>query len=331
MPRNPKKASRLRRAVLYLIDDVAISTYLITFFAVVAGSGFLYYFLTPCGHGMGRDSSALHATSVYNGLYNGLYLSFVTISSLGYSDIHPMGFSKVLACIEVLMGMALSGILIARIASRRLSFHVSRMYGSYTRDYLDKMSATFCDIANDLRAWGSDYSKIFDAVGSENNVRAKADVFRNFEQTSVTIENCTKSLHEYVSQEVNESDYFRNAPADLIVELGRSLETTFSILGQILIGLSTQSRIEILHGSVRRRIGRATRLMLEISDVVRQHKRASDSLGVQRVFADIGRVCSALFVKLGETPERDLPNQITRKADNPNLVEETVDESERMW
>lgn len=154
MPKNPKKASRLRRVALYLIDDVKISTYLITFVAVVAGSGLLYYLLTPHGHGMGRDSSPLHATSVYNGLYNSLYLSLVTISSLGYSDIHPMGISKVLACIEVLMGMALSGILIARIASRRLSFHVSRMYGSYTRDYLDKMSANFRDIGNDLRAWG---------------------------------------------------------------------------------------------------------------------------------------------------------------------------------
>ena len=48
-----------------------------------------------------------------------LYFSIITISSLGYGDIQPVGSARGLACVEVVLGLTIIGILIARVASAR--------------------------------------------------------------------------------------------------------------------------------------------------------------------------------------------------------------------
>ena len=102
----------------------------------------LYLFLTPFGHGIGRNLIPLPEAT----FFNGVYLSLVTISSLGYSDMHLMGASKLIACIEVLLGIALTGILIARLASRRLSYQISRIYSAHAQDRLEEIAIEFDSI-----------------------------------------------------------------------------------------------------------------------------------------------------------------------------------------
>lgn len=326
MARDTRIASRLRRVGLYLIDDVTILTYLIVFVIVVTVSGILYHCLTPLGHGIGRDSSPLSETS----FRNGIYLSLVTVSSLGYSDMHPIGFSKAIACFEVLMGMILSGVFIAKLASHRLSFHVSRIYGSYTRDFLDDMSETFDDIATKIRRWGSEYSTKYERITIANGGKIETVLIRGIEEIAGDIDSHIKSLLEYVDNEVNQTDYFQNAPTRSIVRLGNSSNSMFYILGQILIGLSPQSRIDMLETSVRSKISNASRTMLEISSVVIEHKGASERPEVRNAFKGVGRVCSSIPRMLGEAPEQFTPDQIDWATDDPSPFKEDDDESATM-
>lgn len=321
-----KIASRLRRVGLYLIDDVTIPTYLTVFVVVVTVSGILYHCLTPFGHGIGRDSSPLSDTS----FSNGLHLSLVTVSSLGYSDMHPIGFSKAVASLEALAGMALTGILIAKITSRKLSFHVSRIYGSYTQAVLDNMAGSFEHIVADLRFWGSQYTANYQGFLSREDTNIKSEMIRDLEGIVKNLESQSKLLNEYVIREVSESDYFQNAPTDSIMRLARSLEEVFSIFGQILMNVSMQARIEILQMSVKVKISNATWGILGISNIVHQHRRASEMPDVQGAFERIGRVCSVLLGNLGESPEKPQPNQIDRAMNDPSPVEGPSDESARM-
>lgn len=326
MARGTKMVSGLRRVVLYLIDDVTIPTYLIVFVIVVMVAGFLYHCLTPFGHGMGRDSSPLSATS----FSNGLYLSVVTVSSLGYSDMHPMGVSRAIACFEVLMGMTLSGLIIAKLASRRISFHVSRIYGSYTGETLDKMSKNFEDIAGRIERWGSEYSTKYEGIVGENKVKIKAEMIRGIEGIAGAMESHIGSLHEYVIHEVNQSDYFQNAPQIPITRLGNSTSTMYFMIVQVLIGLSPQSKIEILRANVQRKIINANQAMLQVSRVVNEHRGVSARPEVQRAFERVARMCSSISISLGELPEQEAPDQIVRETNDPRPYKETDDESAMM-
>ena len=319
-------ASRIRRVVLYLIDDVTIPTYLILFVLVVVISGLLYHYLTPLGHGMGRESSPLSDTS----LRNGFYLSLVTVSSLGYSDMHPIGWSKAVASIEVLMGMIICGILIAKIASHRLSFHVSRIYGSYGRDYLDKTSKIFEELAEKIEGWGSDYSARYEGINGATNVDVRVELIRNLVDIANSMEFHVKALYDYVERDVQQTDYFQNVPTGSIVQLGQSSDKMFYILGQVMISLSPQSRIKILQGDVRRKIGTAAQAMLKISKVIDQHKGASDRQEVRRTFEGVGRVCSSISRALGEAPDQFIPNQVDLEPNDPMSSEDAEDKSATM-
>jgi hypothetical protein len=48
-----------------------------------------------------------------------LYFSVVTFTSLGYGDIVPHGVGKILACLEVMLGLAFLGVFIAKLTSSK--------------------------------------------------------------------------------------------------------------------------------------------------------------------------------------------------------------------
>lgn len=59
-----------------------------------------------------------------------LYFSVVSLSSLGYGDIRPLGFSRFLAGAEVIVGLSFFGIMVAKISSVRQDYILRRMYYS---------------------------------------------------------------------------------------------------------------------------------------------------------------------------------------------------------
>lgn len=82
---------------------------------------FTYLYILPFGF-KGTDLVFSEGTSIFNdgvlfGIYRSLYFSIITFSTLGYGDIHPVGFLKALASIEAFAGLViitLFGVCIAR-------------------------------------------------------------------------------------------------------------------------------------------------------------------------------------------------------------------------
>ena len=108
--------SKALRALFILVHDIRLLHYVIIFFGTILLFSGLYYFLTPYENGIGNNGEALSNLS----FLNALYFSIVTVSSLGYGDMHPMGLSKLIAVCEVLFGLAIMGIMIAKLTSSRI-------------------------------------------------------------------------------------------------------------------------------------------------------------------------------------------------------------------
>lgn len=92
------------------------------FFLLIC-SAIYYWALSPLGHG----------TDIKNLTFlSSIYFSIITFSSLGYGDILPIGFGKVIASLEVLLGLGLTAIFIGKIASEK-QFAMSRLV--YTSEH----------------------------------------------------------------------------------------------------------------------------------------------------------------------------------------------------
>lgn len=59
-----------------------------------------------------------------------LYFSVVSISSLGYGDFRPVGYGRVVATVEVILGLILIALIVSKLASDRTSAYVRLLYTS---------------------------------------------------------------------------------------------------------------------------------------------------------------------------------------------------------
>ena len=63
------------------------------------------------------DGLAASCTSVTTTFPNALYFSIATETTLGYGDVSALGWSRCLACIQVILGLILAGAGVARVTS----------------------------------------------------------------------------------------------------------------------------------------------------------------------------------------------------------------------
>ena len=142
---------------IFLVESISFFKYTLFFIATIVLFAVAYTYLTPYGHGIGQSHEPVSDIT----LLKGMYFSVVTISSLGYGDLHPMGISKALVCVEVLMGLGLVGIMIAKVTSQRLSYHVSRLFSSDAQKRLDEIAVDFEKSRSDLAGIMSRLSRAY--------------------------------------------------------------------------------------------------------------------------------------------------------------------------
>ena len=275
--------------LIFVVEDVAMLWYIFGFIALVIIFGIAYYLLTPSGHGIGQDRVPVSDIT----FFTGVYFSVVTISSLGYGHMHPMGFSKALACLEVLIGLAVIGIMIAKVTSQRLSYHVSRLFSTDAQKRLEDFAARFRaskvhldTIAPELvntvqRAPGQEVSSIDEKSESISKFR---EVISDFQSE------CVK-LRDYFSSEIAQGNYFQSVPDGAVIQVGNAVNEAFWILGQLITALSPQSTIEIFDLRNRQIISEAIASQRTVCDLVRTH--ASDE-GARDAFQRIEEICDGV-------------------------------------
>jgi hypothetical protein len=69
-----------------------------------------------------------------------LYFSIVTVSSLGYGDFRPEGLGRLFAVIEVILGLVIIALIVAKMASDRTATLVRLLYSSDSERRLKKFN-----------------------------------------------------------------------------------------------------------------------------------------------------------------------------------------------
>ena len=83
--------------------------------------------------------------------FDALYFSIVTVSTLGYGDLHPLGISRIFSSIEVLIGIVFGGIIIAKIVSKRDSHLLQTLYHRDSQDQFRRFNEYLVSITNEFR------------------------------------------------------------------------------------------------------------------------------------------------------------------------------------
>lgn len=299
---------------MYLIDDVPLRHYFFAFLLVVVTCAAAYSLLTPYGHGVGKDLKPLSALT----FLDGVYFSVVTISSLGYGDMHPVGFSKLVACFEVLFGLAWIGVLIAKLTSRRLSYHVARLFSTDAQRQLEQFSTKLLTLRDDLRVAMGPLARAYQNTPGTNPGEDKDKALHNFNATVIALHSTCFALRDYLSSEVEQGDYFSIVPSDPVRRVGDAINDMFFNLGQLIISLTPQARADILDRQTRQRISETLSSQKIVCQVVKRHSKDE---ATTHCFLRVRETCEGVLERYFTMPatllEAEQPDQLLAHADAP--------------
>ena len=295
--------------------DISLLIYIVFFVVMVIVFGIVYTLLTPIGHGIGQNLTPLSDIT----LPGGIYFSIVTVSSLGYGDMHPVGVSKAIAGSEVLIGLAVIGIMIAKVTSQRLSYHVSSLFSSKAQERLENIATdldnTKYKFADITQKYASDYQITPGGKSTGNGASPSSDFQEVCRKAIGDFERKCVTLYDYFSDEVTQGNYFQSVPASAIVQVGDAVDDAFWKLIQLVISLPPQARSAILDSLNRQRIFEAIDSQKQLCGVVRQHATDQDTMAV---FRRIEETCQQVSASYLAVPEKPQPSQILRGTNEPN-------------
>ncbi len=145
-------ASQMRRFDRSLLDLVQQQSTLKLFFlwmGTIVVSGLCFWLgaragehgLVEGGHPVGGD---------FNGFVDAIYFSFVTATSIGYGDIVPVGFARVVACAEAVTALLIFGAVVAKFVSHRSDQLVGEIHRVTFEERLDRIQTNLHVVISDM-------------------------------------------------------------------------------------------------------------------------------------------------------------------------------------
>ena len=128
------------------IEEATTASLVLAFFTTTVGCGGAYFLLGFVGHGIDATFSTRQAD-----IFDCIYFSVVTVSSLGFGDFRPLGFARILSMVEVLVGLGLLALIIGRIASGRQSALIQLTYAAEQRRQVNSFQEDIEEMAAALR------------------------------------------------------------------------------------------------------------------------------------------------------------------------------------
>jgi Ion channel len=291
----------IQRSLKGIGKDVwLVRTQIVLFALAVFGFGCGYYYLTPGGDGLGQNGNALGTRN----LADSIYFSLVTITSLGYGDFHPVGWSKALAAVEVLFGLVLMGITLAKLTSSRLSFHVTELYGAEQERKLDALAAKYERINEELQEVLDKFSLAIAPVSGES---AKSSAFpaTKFKSTLMRMGSVTLEVRELVLRGA-QGALLKIAAGDTLIRTSAALNQGAYILSQTLTTLSGSKKTATLDAPTRTDINQ---IASRLEDLCNHVERESDNPEVKSQFVQIREGCTVMRRAIYESKETLQPEQ----------------------
>jgi hypothetical protein len=216
------------------IDKLSYEKIAKNIFILLLFSAIYFWALNPFSQGTNnKDLSFLSS----------IYFSIITFSSLGYGDISPIGFGRVIASIEILSGLAMTAILVGKIASEKQFAMLRLVYTSEHQKRIvnfQKETIRITKLINKALD-NHDHEKLFTL--SKKNYRFIA------------------SLHNYLKFQSNQGDLATFGNDTALKRLYKSLLKLQMIMNESIKTYGTQQRTRNKFQQIMTRINIMSKMM----------------------------------------------------------------------
>ena len=110
----------------------------------------LLYWIAGVGMGMGLQAGGTVIKADAPGFVTAIYFSFVTALSIGYGDVVPLGWFRLVAVVEGAFGLLIFGCVISKLVSRRQEDLTEEIHRTTFEDRLDRVRTNLHLVFSDL-------------------------------------------------------------------------------------------------------------------------------------------------------------------------------------
>lgn len=208
---------RVKR-ILRLINEISLGWMFFALVASIVGFAIMYMVFDAVGVGTIEYTVGQSDTVTF---WDSLYFSVVTISSLGFGDIRPLGWARLLVALEVILGLSFFGLMVAKISSVKQDYILRRMYYSDVIDDRLKNSAHELEEAVKLYRVTSNMLLSGD-IDPELTHTFKADV----QETTLfyQVHSILEELDDLVEFEIKNGDFYGDVSTSLLARIYASVQ-----------------------------------------------------------------------------------------------------------
>ncbi|MDR3628058.1 MAG: potassium channel family protein [Ignavibacteriaceae bacterium] len=279
----------LRRKIFLFLERLSFLQLLSSFFIIVILFAICYSVFSPGDNGI--------RTIIQERFDFGksIYFSLVTISSLGYGDMQPMGISRWLSVCEVLLGLSIMGMLIAKLTSSRLSYHVKRLYVSDSNRQLSQYLSRLTKVTTEINNIILIYSSKFADIPNRNTKTSREKLKANLEEARQCLSmnyfeyiQSIKELKSYINIEVSSSDFLSEISHDILESISSCTSDFVKNSYQFLTSISDNKRGWLLYGEP----GKRFQILLdEITEFCKIVQKSSKDNQINLYFSSIESDC----------------------------------------
>lgn len=216
-----KAKSKLTTLIGRVIDKMSYGKIAFYIALILCLNATYFYLLNPLGHGTNISELTW---------LDSLYYCVVTFSSLGYGDISPCGFGKLIASLQVLSGLALTAIFVGKIASERQTAMLRLVYTSEHQRRLVEFEKEIDKLNENLET----------AINEHNH-----DALRKL---SKSVYRFIASINNYLKFQANHGDIASFGNSSALRRLYKSLcllqQTIYDIIRTYGVELDTSHKLE---------------------------------------------------------------------------------------
>lgn len=136
------------KALLERLTSASAQSLLLTWLGVALGCGVLYAVLTHVAPGHGLSIGAKESWITH--IADGVYFSVITMTTIGYGDIVPLGVSRALVMVQAMGGYFLLALVVTKLVSYRQDLAIAEMHRLAYEDIFKSTRAGLHLVRTDL-------------------------------------------------------------------------------------------------------------------------------------------------------------------------------------
>jgi potassium channel LctB len=149
-PAAPGLGRSLTMNVMALLGGCTVGKLLLCWLWMILGFGVVYW-LSTILFGQGLLAGGQPVMANFDGFVASVYFSFVTALSIGYGDVVPIGYARLLAVSEGAAGLILFGAVISRLVSGRQEELTEQIHRVAFEERLERVRTNLHLVLSDLQ------------------------------------------------------------------------------------------------------------------------------------------------------------------------------------